>query len=189
MLTHQKKARRSPLHQVNRAGGQVAARAQGALSGAGEVARSAGAGVVRVPRRVRHGADRTVWGARRAAAGRLSSTASRLSSVADVVEHGRRPRRRRWPFVAAAAAVLTAAGVVATKVARSLRSRDTSDTEGRGDGQRGNGDESPRPEAMDKTPAPGEPARRAEPAASRTPATSGTGTASRRASPNNNDGR
>lgn len=186
MLTHRKKAGRSPLHKVNQAGSQVATRAQGALSGAGEAARSAGAGLGRVPRRMRHRADRTVWGARHVAAGRLSNTASRLSGVAEVVEHGRRPRRRRWPFVAAIAAVVAAAGLVATAVARRLRSSGTTDdTEGR----RGEGEETPRAEPMGKMPEPGgSERRRAEPATSGARAASAAATASRRASPNNNDG-
>jgi hypothetical protein len=166
MLTHRTKRRRNLRQEASRAGGQVAAKAQGALSGAAGAATAARTEVGKVgklPHQVRDQADRTVSGARRAAASRMFGTAARLSNAAEVVEHGRGSRRRRWPLVAGVAALLAAIGVVVTKLARGLRGQGsespdaetTERSEDPGDQRQadrsgeGNGKRSTRPEAGD----------------------------------------
>lgn len=123
MLTHRRTQRKTLLQEANRAGSRVAAQARDVASGAGEVARTATSEIGGLRRRGRRRADRKMARARHAAASGLQGTASRLASAADVVENGRR-QKRRWPRVAALVGVVVAAGVVVATRVRSTWNRD-----------------------------------------------------------------
>lgn len=128
MLTLRRNQRKSLLQEANRAGSRVAAQARDAAGGAGEVARTAKSELGGLRRKARDRADRKVTGARHAAAARIQGTASRLSNAAEVVENGRR-QKRRWPRVVALVGVVVAAGVVVAQRFRSMWERDATPVE------------------------------------------------------------
>lgn len=122
MLTH-RRHEKTLVQEANRAGSRVASQARDVASGAGEVARTAKSEFGGLRRHARRRAERKVTGARRSTANRIQGTASRLSSAAEVVENGRR-RKRRWPRMLAFVGLIGAAAVVVAQRARSMVQRD-----------------------------------------------------------------